>query len=121
MIVLVIIAIALGFTNRVVEGEAHHGNMNDLYVQQTAYLSQYHDMMFEIVPCEGGWHDDAQNPTSSAFGPGQFINGTWAYVQTKWDMSLDRNSYYDQLYATNRLIREEGLGHWYASISCWGT
>jgi len=116
----VTIAIVLGFMNKVAEGEVPRGNMNNMFVQQTSYLSQYNHMMFEIVPCEGGWYDDAQNPTSSAFGAPQFLNGTWKYVQEKWGIKLDRYSYVDQLYACNRLLEEEGLRHWYASISCWG-
>ena len=91
----------------------------EMFVYQTAYLSQYHDMMFEIVPCEGGWKDDAQNPVSTAYGACQFLDGTWDYVQTKWNMELDRNSYYDQLYACDRLLCTEGLRHWYASSACW--
>lgn len=31
----------------------------------------------KIVSAESGWNPDAQNPTSSAFGLFQFLNGTW--------------------------------------------
>lgn len=72
-----------------------------------------------IIQCESEWNYKAQSPISTAYGLGQFLDGTWEYVQTKWDMQLDRTSYEDQLYATTRLLKEEGEVHWLESKFCW--
>jgi len=72
-----------------------------------------------IILCESGNDCTAQNPKSTAFGICQFINGTWSYVQEKWDMELDRDNYYDQYYACKRLLKEESWVHWESSKECW--
>lgn len=33
-----------------------------------------------IIKKESGWDNTAQNPTSTAYGYGQFLNSTWAIV-----------------------------------------
>jgi hypothetical protein len=33
-----------------------------------------------LVMSESGWRNDAQNPKSTAYGIGQFLNSTWATV-----------------------------------------
>lgn len=33
-----------------------------------------------IIKKESGWNNEAQNPNSSAFGYGQFLNSTWKLV-----------------------------------------
>lgn len=73
----------------------------------------------KIIQCESGWDYTAKNPTSTAFGAGQFLDGSWAYIQRKWNMELDRYSPRDQLYATVRLLDEEGSRHWSESKHCW--
>jgi hypothetical protein len=42
-------------------------------------------------------------------------------VNKKWDTSLDRGNPNDQLYACDRLLREEGTVHWKSSFSCWSS
>jgi len=75
-----------------------------------------------IIKCESGGSPTAKNPGSSAYGYCQFLDGTWSYVQKKWNMKLDRKSPADQLYACERLLKEEGAcRHWKASKSCWDT
>ena len=76
-------------------------------------------VMSSIIECESEWNPLAFNPNSTAHGLGQFLDGTWSYVQDKWDIQLERDSYYDQLYATERLLKEEGITHWLSSIDCW--
>mgnify|MGYP001595564492 CR=1 FL=1 len=73
----------------------------------------------KIIACESRNSPIAKNPKSSAYGLCQFIDGTWNYVQKKWDMKLDRQNPADQLYACNRLWGEEGEKHWLESKSCW--
>ena len=73
----------------------------------------------KIIQCESGWDYTAQNPNSTAYGAGQFLNGTWNYVQKKWGIELDRYNKEDQLYAMVRLLEEEGTRHWKASAHCW--
>ncbi len=73
----------------------------------------------KIIQCESGWNHTAQNPNSTAYGVGQFINGTWNYIQKKWNVELERNNKEDQIYAMMRLLEEEGSRHWNASKHCW--
>ena len=73
----------------------------------------------KIIWCESKDDPTAKNPKSTAYGICQFIDGTWEYVQEKWDMKLDRDNYYDQYYACERLLKEEGVKHWKSSKRCW--
>lgn len=73
----------------------------------------------KIIQCESGWRIDAKNPNSTAYGLGQFINGTWEYVQNKWGIELDRDNPEHQMYAVVRLLSEEGTNHWKESRHCW--
>jgi len=77
------------------------------------------ELMNKIIWCESKGDPTAKNPESTAYGICQFINGTWEYVQEKWDIKLDRDNYYDQYYACERLLREEGTKHWKESKGCW--
>lgn len=83
---------------------------NDIDTYQLAY---------RIIQCESSWNPNAKNKGSSAYGLGQFINGTWDYVQNKWNMELDRDNPEDQMYALVRLLEEEGPRHWESSRQCW--
>jgi hypothetical protein len=38
---------------------------------------------FNIIDRESNWNPLAQNPTSTAFGIGQFLNSTWGLVDSK--------------------------------------
>jgi len=76
------------------------------------------DLITRIIWCESKGDPTAKNPKSTAYGLCQFLDGTWKYVQEKWDMKLDRYSYYDQLYACERLLKEEGLSHWESVWEC---
>lgn len=73
----------------------------------------------KIIQCESGWSHTAKNPNSSAYGLGQFLNQTWDYIQNKWGLELDRNNKGHQLYATIRLLNEEGTRHWNETRECW--
>lgn len=76
-------------------------------------------LMERIIFCESTWNCEAKNPKSTAYGYCQFLDSTWEYVQKKWDIELDRNNPDEQLYACQRLLKEEGWEHWEASKSCW--
>lgn len=78
-----------------------------------------YDLAFKIIECESQWNDKAKNPASSAYGLGQFLNQTWDYIQNKWGLELDRNNKGHQLYATIRLLNEEGTRHWNETRECW--
>ena len=77
------------------------------------------DLIDRIIFCESSGNPKAKNPRSSAYGLCQFIDSTWAYVEKKWDMDLDREDPIDQLYACERLLSEEGTSHWEESQCCW--
>ena len=38
------------------------------------------ELFNDLINRESGWNSEAQNPTSSAYGYGQFLNSTWAGV-----------------------------------------
>jgi len=107
-----------------------NGMEKDLQITKGEYLSAqappylinggvYGTLIERIIWCESKGDPMAQNPYSTAYGVCQFIDGTWDYVQEKWDMKLDRDSLYDQKYACKRLLREEGTSHWITTKSCW--
>jgi len=73
-----------------------------------------------IIFCESTDNPDAKNPDSTAHGLGQFTDGTWKFVQEKWNMTLERENAEHQRYAFNRLLAEEGTKHWISSVKCWG-
>jgi hypothetical protein len=78
------------------------------------------NLIDRIIFCESSGNPKAKNPRSSAYGLCQFIDSTWTYVEKKWDMDLDREDPIDQLYACERLLKEEGpYGHWEESQCCW--
>jgi hypothetical protein len=80
---------------------------------------ELYNLAYKIIECESGWDYTAQNPNSTAYGAGQFLNGTWSYIQKKWGIKLDRYNKEDQLYATIRLLKEESWKHWSESKHCW--
>jgi len=80
---------------------------------------ELYNRLNKIAQCESGWNPEAKNPVSTAHGIAQFLDGTWSYVQKKWNMKLDRYSKEDQIYAFIRLYEEEGSSHWNASKYCW--
>ena len=99
-----------------------YATLNDavLYQRNIQYSEVQHEgLIRKIIHCESGGRVTAQNPHSTAYGLCQFLDSTWAYVERKWEMDLDRYDYDDQLYACDRLLREEGVRHWKASESCW--
>lgn len=80
---------------------------------------ELYDLAYRIIECESSWSYTAKNKHSSAYGLGQFLDGTWIYIQNKWGMDLDRYNKEDQLYAMVRLLEEESWVHWSESKSCW--
>ena len=84
-----------------------------------ASVVKINPVIARIIECESQGNPQAKNPNSTAYGLCQFINGTWEYVQLKWDMKLDRDNPEDQLYACDRLYKEEGKSHWITSYQCW--
>jgi SLT domain-containing protein len=72
-----------------------------------------------IVKKESSWNNEAQNPTSSAFGYFQFLSGTWATVgcektynpHTQVDCGLQ---YIKQRYGTPKKAYQFWIAnHWY--------
>jgi hypothetical protein len=77
------------------------------------------DLMRRIIICESGDNPKAQNPNSTAYGRCQMLKSTREYCERKWGMVIDLQDPEQQLYACNRLLSEEGTGHWTESQTCW--
>jgi hypothetical protein len=77
------------------------------------------DLMRRICQCESGDDPTAKNPNSTAYGRCQMLKSTQEYVELKWKMDIDFLDPEQQLYACNRLLKEEGASHWMESVECW--
>lgn len=73
----------------------------------------------QLVMDESGWNNTAQNPTSTAYGIGQFLDSTWATVggtktsnpTTQIKLMLE---YIKQRYGTpEAALAHENANHWY--------
>lgn len=78
-----------------------------------------------VAACESGsletgrYDSQAQNPTSSASGAFQFIDGTWEWV-TGLPAPAKDYPLLVQIWAFDRLWADgRGAAHWEASRSCW--
>lgn len=76
-------------------------------------------MARKVAWCESGWDLTAQNPTSSASGLFQFIDGTWESV-TDLPAPASDYPYSVQLRAFETLWADgAGAHHWAPSQHCW--
>lgn len=73
------------------------------------------DTAYRIITCESTWNYRAANKTSSAFGLGQFLIGTWISTEHRMGTILYRDNPYDQINAFLWLAREDSFSHW----ECW--
>lgn len=71
-----------------------------------------------LITIESGWNPYAQNPISSAYGLGQFINSTWYRTEQRMGVDLDRDDPYDQIDAFLWLLKTDGYRHWIVWPSC---
>lgn len=63
---------------------------------------QYWSSFNSLVMGESGWRSDAQNPTSTAYGIGQFLNSTWATVGGSKTSDPAKQIYYMLKYIQQR-------------------
>jgi len=59
----------------------------------------------DLITRESNWRSNAQNPTSTAFGAGQFLNSTWGLVGCEKTAILDEQitctvAYVDKVYGS---------------------
>jgi len=84
--------------------------------------SQYHGIDTGFVNCliinESGWNPEAKNPSSTAYGLGQFLNSTWDSTAIRMNRQLNRKNPYDQIDAFLWLFKEDGSGHWVIADKC---
>lgn len=74
-----------------------------------------------IVQCESGGDHTAQNPSSTASGKYQMINGTWlAYGGGKYAPEAHLATEAEQDRVAAKLWAAEGSSPWNASKHCWG-
>jgi resuscitation-promoting factor RpfA len=74
-----------------------------------------------LLTCESGNSATAQNPTSTASGAWEFIDGTWAaFGGLAYARHARQASYSQQNIVANRAFAAEGLNPWAASKNCWG-
>lgn len=73
-----------------------------------------------VIECESGGDPRAQNPSSTASGLFQFINGTWrAYGGGEFASRAKDATVAEQYIVAERAYAAEGLKPWAASKSCW--
>jgi len=73
-----------------------------------------------IIACESGGDPKAKNPSSTASGLFQFINGTWrTYGGTEFAPTARQATVEEQYVVANRAFAREGYRPWNASKSCW--
>lgn len=73
-----------------------------------------------VIACESGGNPRAQNPSSSASGLFQFIDGTWrAYGGGEFARRAKDATAAEQYEVANRAFAREGYRPWNASKSCW--
>lgn len=68
------------------------------------------DCYFKLVDGESKWDPLAQNPKSTAFGIGQFLNSTWGLVDTK--KTSDPYDQIDAMIKYVNLIYGDGCKAW---------
>lgn len=86
-------------------------------VQGTSYAQDWGP----IIQCESGGNPRAKNPSSTASGLFQFINGTWrAYGGGEFAPTAKQATVEQQHIVANRAFAAEGYRPWNASKSCWG-
>lgn len=71
-----------------------------------------------IIACESGGDPTAQNPTSSASGYFQIVDGTWK-ANGGTTAHAYQASVAEQTAVANRIYAVSGLVPWSASKSCW--
>jgi soluble lytic murein transglycosylase-like protein len=75
-----------------------------------------------IINCESGFDRTVKNPSSSASGYWQFINGTWSSTIKRMGLPADTDKH-DPVYSMQAgawLLANDGSHHWDASKQCWG-
>jgi len=116
--------------------------LNDPYIPKYRYIEEIHkskelyqyfidksietkiDIIYNIsfadclIVNESGWNPKSQNPKSTAYGLGQFLDSTWNNVNRALGGNLDRDDEYDQLDAFTYLLSTEGYKHWEVYPSC---
>lgn len=74
-----------------------------------------HDLVARIIQCESGWNAKAKNPTSSAKGLFQIIDGTWRHFECEGDPLNGSDNYRCGM----KILEKNGTRDWDASKPCW--
>ena len=129
--------IALAFTTDTqgfyLEPASIHGRLlvsslsltSDMPVEGSIRLSTQRlpSLLGKIATCESGGDLHAKNPTSSALGKYQFLNGSWdSYGKELWGSTEGHNifSEKDQDELALFVYEKYGTTPWLASKDCWG-
>lgn len=85
-------------------------------ITRAGSFSQPLDVILDkIIKCESGYNAAARNPTSSAKGLFQIIDGTWRHFQCEGNVLNAEDNYKCGL----KIATQSGLHHWNASRHCW--
>ncbi len=85
------------------------------YLPISAVAEPLTEILSIISKCESGNNPLAKNPSSSAKGLLQILDGTWQSFQCEGNV-LNGN---DNFQCGLKIAQESGLHHWNASRSCW--
>lgn len=133
MTILVILTIFIKFFTQKAEGD--YVSYNDMFLgtqfkdPETHYLSETitpvqflmsltpdYILLARIAKCESGWHSNALNKTSGAYGIFQFLPSTIL----SWGIG-NMTDPYNQVEAAVNLYNARGSNPWWPSKSCWSS
>lgn len=78
------------------------------------------DLAKRIAFCESRFNPLARNPSSTASGLFQWLDGSFYYYAKKYNLpTANKDDPNIQIRLSMMVIRDGGLSNWYASRACW--
>jgi hypothetical protein len=126
-LILVVAFLVICIPHAHAEAPKHTIESYDIYLKVTPEIQstmRMTDYVFErIAVCESNNNPKEKNPTSTAKGRFQFLDGTWKYYGLKyWGNDFytkDVLSYADNTELAWYVYKKYGSDDWNASKNCW--